>query len=554
METVAALKDPQALTELPRELRLSLVVRDPEVITELSKHEEGTPREQFALSALRLGILALRQASGAIDAAAVRNEGDRLLGSVRELLVESATRTLGGMTTTLKQYFDPTDGALHQRLERLTKKDGEIEALLARHLDGDMCTVAQTLAKHVGEQSPLLKLLSPDQSDGVVAALAAVIETALNNQREVVLRQFSLDDKESALCRLVEEISGANGELREALSKDVATVRNEFSLDNEQGALSRLVSRVEKAQQTIADQLSRDNEDSALCKMTKLIEATNAKVEASLTLDQEASPLSRLRRELLLLLESFSQKNSQFQSDVRATLEAMQARKQEQNLSPRHGDAFEEAVGVVIQAEAQRLGDVFEATGRITGVTPNCKVGDHVIELGPESAAPGAKVVFEAKEEKKYTVAKAKEEVAIARQNRQAQVGIFVFSKATAPAGIEPLARFGSDILVVWDPDDLGTDIFLKAAFTIARALVVRERVAGKREKRDFDAFDKAVARISKDAAGLAEIATWATTIKNDGQKILDKVNGAREDLEKQVEFLKDLAASMRKAEEGESA
>ena len=48
--------------------------------------KDGPDREAFALSALRLGVLALRQATGAVDAASLRQEGERVLGSVRELL------------------------------------------------------------------------------------------------------------------------------------------------------------------------------------------------------------------------------------------------------------------------------------------------------------------------------------------------------------------------------------------------------------------------------------------------------------------------------------
>ena len=46
---------------------LTLVVEDPEVIAELEKREEGHARSQLALTALRIGILALRQAQGRVD-------------------------------------------------------------------------------------------------------------------------------------------------------------------------------------------------------------------------------------------------------------------------------------------------------------------------------------------------------------------------------------------------------------------------------------------------------------------------------------------------------
>src|SRR5438876_2480226 len=112
--------------DLPREIEIALTVRDPETVVELWRRGEGEPRETFALSALRLGVLALRQAAGAVDTATVRQEGERLVSSVRELLTERSNQMMERLATSLKQYFDPTDGQLPQRLDRLVKRDGEL--------------------------------------------------------------------------------------------------------------------------------------------------------------------------------------------------------------------------------------------------------------------------------------------------------------------------------------------------------------------------------------------------------------------------------------------
>jgi len=552
MEAMSATLDGAEQVEIPKEIRLELTVVEPEVILELNRHPKGAERDRFALSALRLGVQALRQASGVIDGTMIQREGENLLNSVRDLLRTSFTENLSSLSATLKQYFDPANGNLSQRLERLVKKDGELETLLARHLDGESSTITRTLAKHIGEQSPLLRLLSPTQSDGLLAALEQVIQDALQSQTAHVLRQFSLDDKESALSRLVSELTGANGKLKEDLSEDLEKVRAEFSLDNDQGALSRLVSRVEKAQQTIVDQFSGHDEDSVFSRMSRMLEATNSKVEASLTLDDENSPLYRLRRELLQVLEGFANSNTQFQTEVRSTLESFKARREETARSTIHGNEFEDLVGSVLQAEAQRLGDIFEATGHATGNLTYCKVGDHVITLGPENTAAGARIVSEAKDSKSYDVTKALSEIGRARENRNAQVGIFVFSKSTAPEGVERLSRFGTDILVVWDREDPATDIFLKAALSIARALVVRNQAEREKAQTDLAELENSVARVAKDAENLEEILTWAGTIKNSSQKILDKAERIRDDLDKQVGFLREYLDALNEGTEGD--
>ena len=70
----AAMRD-----ELPLSLPLELIVRDGETISELCAYPEGEVRDEFALKALRIGVLALKQARGQIDGDLVRREGDRLL-------------------------------------------------------------------------------------------------------------------------------------------------------------------------------------------------------------------------------------------------------------------------------------------------------------------------------------------------------------------------------------------------------------------------------------------------------------------------------------------
>src|SRR5215475_1616531 len=111
-------------------VHLDLLVSDPEVVHELSLRPEGRERDDFARQSLRLGVLAMRQASGALDAQTIQREGERLLDSVRGLLSERTGQLTEGVTSLLSVYFDPKSGSLPQRLERLVKRDGELEGLL----------------------------------------------------------------------------------------------------------------------------------------------------------------------------------------------------------------------------------------------------------------------------------------------------------------------------------------------------------------------------------------------------------------------------------------
>ncbi len=162
-----------------------------------------------------------------------------------------------------------------------------------------------------------------------------------------------------------------------------------------------------------------------------------------------------------------------------------------------------------------------------------------MLALGPETAAPGARIVIEAKESQGYNLRESIDELARARENRDAQVGIAVLSKATAPEELEPLVRVGADIVVVWDRDDATSDVALIAALSLARALVVRERLQQERVQAEFTAIEDAVRRITKAAESLGEIVTMAGTVRSHGDKIRTRAERLQEDIDQQLAVLR---------------
>jgi hypothetical protein len=245
-----------------------------------------------------------------------------------------------------------------------------------------------------------------------------------------------------------------------------------------------------------------------------------------------------MRRELLGVLEKHIQTNAAFQEEVKVALAKMIARREESLRSTHHGLVFEDAVCQYLEYHAQRTGDIATRTAQSTGLIKNCKKGDCVVEIGPDYAAHGAKVVVEAKEDASFTLAKAREEIEASRKNRDAQIGLFVFSKRTAPGGIDDVFRLGGDVFVLWDSENSATDLHLKVGLTLARALCIPvERLADAQQK-DFEAITKAILEVEKQSQFLGEVTTSAESIKNGANAVLDRVRKTRESLERQVEIL----------------
>jgi hypothetical protein len=476
---------------------LTLEVNDPEIVAELRLHVDGTERERYALAALRLGVLALRAANGQVDATSIREAGRSLVAEVRELLSTRATETAERVASALTQYLDPHGGLLSQRLQALIREDGELERLLQTHVGANDSVLARSLAVHLGEGSPIFKMLSPTDAGGLRAQLTRAIEESLVEQRKHILREFSLDHKDSALSRLL----------------------CEFSLDDETSALSRL---------------------------SKMLSSASEQIGKNLTLDDDGSALARMKRELLSTIDQLARTNVEFQSQVRESLARLETRRKDDALTTRHGFAFEERLGALLAEEAQRLGDLHEATGDLTGAIKLCKKGDHVIELGADCAAARARIVWEAKEKQGYTLRAALEEISEARRNRQAQVGVFVFSSKAVPDGLEAMQRYGNDIVVVWDAEDSTHDVVLRAAYSLARALTVRERRTDTQSHAAIAEIDRAARGIERQIGYLGEVRRWAETVKGHGEKIVERTATMANELRRDVERLDAQVAATR--------
>jgi hypothetical protein len=229
----------------------------------------------------------------------------------------------------------------------------------------------------------------------------------------------------------------------------------------------------------------------------------------------------------------------------------MKARKEAALRSTTHGEIFEQALLRFVQEECRRSGDMLSHVGNTTGIIKNCKVGDLLIELGPDRSAAGARIVIEAKESSGYDLTKAREEIETGRKNRGADVGLFVFSRLSAPSGIEGLIRYGNDIIAVWDAEDPGSDVYLRAAISVAHALCTRAATQRAAQDVDFDAIERAIRDIEKQSNGLEDITTYTNTIKSSSEKVLNRARIMREGLMRQITTLDEKIADLKALVEG---
>lgn len=488
---------------------LKLWVQDPEVLAEL-RQRDGSERENYALTALRVGVIALRQAGGLVDAEKLKKEGELILKELEKKLQKHTSNLDQELSAELQKYFDPKSGHFNDRVERLVREDGELASLLKSHLVGDNSLLARELAAAVGASSPLMKHLDPKNSEGLIETITRIAQERLEEQSKKVLGEFDLNNDEGALKRLINQIE------------------TNFNPDDPKTALGVLTNALRDTQERIRKDLTLDVAD-----------------------DGTKSPLSKMQDSLLGKIAEIAEQQVEFQKAVSEQLGI----KQVQARTTEGGFSFEHLAAEALKQRVISLGDEFQSVGELPGVLKRL-TGDHVQTLGAESAVPGANIVYECKRDKSYRVKKAREELAEARKNRDSGIGVFIMSAQTLrdneglrseyPAA---LVRYENDIIAVWDCDNPTSDVVLDAAISLARALVVRSaHVEHADEAEELQELNEAIADIEKQFERFDKMSKWCDSIMDTAKEVSGKAYDIQEELRR---VLKRLRSDVKSLNEG---
>ena len=148
------------------------------------------------------------------------------------------------------------------------------------------------------------------------------------------------------------------------------------------------------------------------------------------------------------------------------------ARAGERSRSAAKGGDFEDLLESMLGDIARGADDILERTGTEAGDAGRSKKGDFVLTLDP-ALTPGCelRVVIEAKN-RGMSGREMRDELRAAKTNRDAAVGLVVFTSEHAPAGIAPFDVRAGDVYAVLDPADPDPATLL-AAVRLARLLAL---------------------------------------------------------------------------------
>lgn len=497
-------------------------------------------RGHLAHEAWLVGYRAVTNAHRLAEEARLSDISKALLEDIDGQLRSHAEGQATRMQEALSRYFDPESGQLGERLRQLTGDGGTLPTLLDRHLGPQNSILVQTLVKHVGEQSPLFKKLSPTDSEGLLQLMSERLQQALDAQNSSFQKALDPQSEGGAIRRFFEglrsELKRAEGDQAEQLKLALAAL----DTTKEDSLLNQLRRDTQKAREQLLQAINPAAEGSPL-----------AIIRTSLEERLERHAKSQQQQ-----LEEAQKANLELHRDLREAVQRIELRRKEELSNSRGGRVFEDAVLEFIQQTVGNHGYLVESTGSSVGIVKGCKVGDAVIQYPADHAFRDERVVIEAKHDRSYTVNAALQELEKARANRGARVGVFVMAKSHAAPGFPTFSRYGQDVLVVWDAESPATDPFLQGALMVALALAVRHRTSG--GAGNIDALQGIEQRIAREVERLQDIQGASEKIRKQLEIIERAASAGTENMQKLLVAAKETLLALKvelrdEAEERES-
>lgn len=248
--------------------------------------------------------------------------------------------------------------------------------------------------------------------------------------------------------------------------------------------------------------------DSALGRMREMLgryfDGDASRLAQLLDPTRLGSPLHQFRSEVS---DGFTKLNER----LTAIEAAATARATERARSAAKGSDFEDLVEEMLADLLRGRDDTLSRTAVETGNVIRSKKGDYVLTIDPQSCrGSDVRVVIEAKD-RSVSARELREELAHAKRNRAAAVGMVVITPAHAPSGSAPFDVRHGDVYCVIDPQSPEPAV-LDAGLRLARLLAIASL---RDEQADVDAaaLAGALARIRNELDAVRALKAHLTSI-----------------------------------------
>lgn len=320
----------------------------------------------------------------------------------------------------------------------------------------------------------------------------------------------------------------------------------EAYFDEEKGRLAGILEGRVGPESFLGKAMDPTNRDGLLSRVETAVEEIiregSGRVLSAFSLDEETSAISRLKRSLREEVEALQKVTREQHAELMELLGQKKGQAAESVRGTGKGMDFEETLYEYVAELAVRLEDLPEHVSGQKGCEGNCKVGDYTITLGGTSGAPGEVIVIEAKKAGNYKLKKALDELDLAKKNRKASIGIFVFAKGYEPAEVGDFYRRGNDFIVTVDEERLENGeelLFLDSACKVARTLIVTRLREEEEASVDLGFVHAELESITALMDSASEIKTKVSTIRNSADFIDKTLNNVTDQIEIHLENLR---------------
>ncbi|CAN5623789.1 hypothetical protein BH24CHL9_BH24CHL9_02280 [soil metagenome] len=320
---------------------------------------------------------------------------------------------------------------------------------------------------------------------------AEAVNEKVASQVDAVLRQ-NFADGEGRLPRTLEAFLGDRGQLR-------GFVRELFDEDRRDSAIGRLRG------------LLGTYFDGDASRLAQLLDPTRL-----------GSPLHQFRTEVTSGFERLNERLAAIEA-------ASAARASERSRSSAKGADFEELIGGLLAESLRGTDHHLERSADEAGDVIRSRKGDFVVTLDPDTTRGATRRVVVECKDRRMSGRAMRDEIAEARRNRDACVGLVVFSAAHAPAGIAPFDIRMGDVYCVVDPT-APEPATLDAALRLAR-LLAQATLRDERAEVDPVVVREALERVGAQLDALRGLKVQLTTIGTAARAVSDGLDRMRDEV-----------------------
>jgi len=193
MSETSNLSDPK----FPTELSMKLVIKDENVIKYLTDFE-SPQREEKALEALKVGVIAILSASPCLDTKIVEAK----FAEIEKNLQDHSEKFKKALAEEMKKYFEKEKGDIPITISSALGETGTLSMLLKEYFNAETGKVRLLLQKELGSGSTFAKTVDPNNKESVISKIEHVVKTKLTETVDSLVSQFSLDKDDSGMSRV----------------------------------------------------------------------------------------------------------------------------------------------------------------------------------------------------------------------------------------------------------------------------------------------------------------------------------------------------------------